>query len=76
MNIRFHIREALSDSPLKAVEKDLDKFDIDEAIINEVSPPGLEHVVKKLKRVYKKKGLENWLQAAYATAWKMYNEKK
>lgn len=79
MNIRLHIREALSDVTLKKVESDLDSYPVakdkaDKPSINEVTPPGFESVVKALKRKYKKQGLPNWKSAAYATAWKMKNK--
>jgi molybdenum cofactor biosynthesis enzyme MoaA len=73
-SLRNLIREALSDAPLRAVEKDLDS--LEEEQFNEVSPPGYEYIVKVLKKKYKKNGDAEWKKHAYMTAWKMYNENK
>ena len=75
MNIRKHIREALSDAPLKKVEKDLDSIPIEEEQLQEVSPPGLEHVVLALKKKMKKAGYEDWKERAYKIAWSIHNKR-
>lgn len=58
------------------IREPLAKGDVSGKDFQEAAPPGMEDEIKKMKPKFKQQYGDDWEEKLYATAWKMYKDKK